>query len=497
MTQSGAEDGQIAIDTTITKRHPTDTDRAKTAEFATKGKKMISQEIYRVPCIHEKIKPSAGICVQVPGSKSITNRALLLAALAKGTSTLRGVLFSDDSRHFLECIQALGIEASVDEAKKTIRVTGMEGKVPRPEAWLNVGSAGTAARFLSAWLGLSRGSYHMDASEQMRKRPMAPLLDSLRELGCEIICEGEEGHFPFTLKGNGFRKDRITVNIDKSSQFLSALLIVSCLSAQDFLVTAEGSHGMAYIDMTVRMMHSFGVETEPLYDCSGSGENHNCRGCVNSTRPCGYRIPAGQHYQALDYQVEPDMSAACYFYAMCPLLGIPVTVQNIHRNDRSLQGDTAFLQVLERMGCTVADTDYGVWATPPTGGVYHGIDIDMSSFSDQAITLASLAPFADSPTRIRGIGHIRHQESDRIAAIATELRKMGVLCEETDDSITIHPGCPAPSVVETYDDHRMAMGFSLVGLRSPGIAIRNPGCCRKTFEGYFELLDDVVRRLTC
>lgn len=456
---------------------------------------MIHQEIYRVPHIYEKINSSAGVSVQVPGSKSITNRALLLAALAEGRSRLRNVLFSDDSRHFLECIQTLGIETMVDEAERTIQVEGMGGKIPLPEARLNVGSAGTAARFLSAWLGLSRGSYHMDASEQMRKRPMAPLLDSLRELGCEIIYEGEAGHFPFTLKGNGFRKDRITVNIDKSSQFLSALLIVSCLSARDFLITAEGSHGMAYIDMTVKMMGSFGVRAEPLY-YSGSRENHG-GGCINSTRPCGYRIPAGQHYQALDYQVEPDMSAACYFYAMCPLLGIPVTVQNIHRNDRSLQGDTAFLQVLERMGCTMADTDYGVLATPPTGGVYHGIDIDMSSFSDQAITLAALAPFADSPTRIRGIGHIRHQESDRIAAVATELGKMGILCEESDDNITIHPGSLSPSVVETYDDHRMAMGFSLVGLRSPGIAIRNPGCCRKTFEGYFDLLDNVVRRLTC
>ncbi|MCM1026321.1 MAG: 3-phosphoshikimate 1-carboxyvinyltransferase [Roseburia sp.] len=456
----------------------------------------MNREIYQVPCIDQKVKSSAGLCLQVPGSKSITNRALLLAALADGTSVLRDVLFSEDSRHFLECIQALGLNTQVDETKKTIVVEGMGGKVPLQEARLNVGSAGTAARFLSAWLGLSKGVYHMDASEQMRKRPMAPLLDSLKELGCEIIYEGEEGHFPFTLKGNGFRKNQIAVNIDKSSQFLSALLIASCLSEQNFWITTEGSHGMSYIEMTVRMMQSFGVQAEPLYYCSGNGENHNCSGCINSTQPYGYRVPAGQRYHALDYQVEPDLSAACYFYALSPLLGIPVTVQNIHRTDRSLQGDIAFLGVLEQMGCAVPDTDYGVLVQPPAERVYHGVDVDMSSFSDQAITLAALAPFADSPTTIRGIGHIRHQESDRIAAIATELGKMGILCEETDDSITIHPGFPSPSAVETYDDHRMAMGFSLIGLRAPGIIIRNPDCCRKTFEGYFDLLDDIVRRLT-
>lgn len=448
---------------------------------------------YRVPCIYQKISSSAGLCVQVPGSKSITNRALLLAALAEGRSVLRDVLFSEDSRHFLDCIQTLGIQTRVNEAEKIIEVTGMGGKVPRPEAWLNVGSAGTAARFLSAWLGLSKGTYHLDASEQMRKRPMAPLLDSLQELGCQIISGGEEGHFPFTLKGNGIRKDRITVNIDQSSQFLSALLIASFLSSRDFLITLEGSHGMAYIEMTVKMMRSFGVQAQPLYYCSVVGENQDCGGCINRTQPYGYRVPAGQRYQALDYPVEPDLSAACYFYAMCPLLGIPVTVQNIHQS--SLQGDTAFLQVLEQMGCTVKDTESGVLVQPPAGGVYRGIDVDMSSFSDQAITLAALAPFADRPTTIRGIGHIRCQESDRIRAITTELQKMGIRCEETESSITIHPGSPAPSVIETYDDHRMAMGFSLIGLRAPGMVIRNPGCCRKTFEGYFDLLDDVVRRL--
>ena len=457
-----------------------------------------SNSIYKIPYVYEKLqakKPmELQIAVSVPGSKSITNRALLLATLADGVSTLRGVLFSDDSRHFLKCIQDMGFQTTVDEENCIITVQGMKGQVPLKEASLYVGSAGTAARFLTAYLGVSEGIYHMDASEQMRKRPMAPLLESLKELGCEIICEGEEGHFPFTLNGHGFCKDKITINVDESSQFLSALLIASSLSHKDFVTSMEGTHGMAYIDMTVKMMEQFGVKTTPLYYCGGNADNHNCTGCINSSKPYAYQVKSGQSYQALDYQIEPDVSAACYFYAMSPLLGIPVMVNHVHFD--SLQGDVEFIRVLEKMGCNARDTKDGILVLPPENGTYHGVTVDMSSFSDQAITLAALAPFADSPTTITGIGHIRHQESNRIAAIVTELKKMGIHCEETESSITVYPGSPKASVVETYDDHRIAMGFSLIGLRSPGIVIDNPGCCRKTFEEYFDVLDDITCRLT-
>lgn len=459
----------------------------------------MDQNTYRVPCIYTNINDasrSRPLNVSVPGSKSITNRALLLATLAEGESVIRDVLFSDDSRHFLKCIQDLGFETTVDEENRIITVRGMGGIVPAKEASLYVGSAGTAARFLTAYLGLSEGVYHMDASEQMRKRPMDPLLDSLAELGCEILYEGEEGHFPFTLRGHGFGKDRITVNIEKSSQFMSGLLIASCLSEEDFLAVTEGFHGRAYIEMTVKMMRQFGVQAAPLYYCTGEGGNHECPGCVNSTVPYAYHIKAGQRYRALDYRVQPDVSAACYFYAMSPLLGIPVQVRHVHSGQDFLQGDTAFLRLLEKMGCTLKARPEGALLLPPEDGVYHGISADMSAFSDQAITLAALAPFADSPTTISGIGHIRCQESDRMAAIVTELGKMGIRCLETGDSITIYPGAPSPSAVETYDDHRMAMGFALIGLRSDGIAIRNPGCCRKTFEDYFEVLNGVAAELT-
>lgn len=436
-------------------------------------------QAYAVPCIYNTIRTrdaSAGLLVvDVPGSKSITNRALLLATLAEGISTLRGVLFSDDSRHFLKCVQNLGFETQVDEAGRLVRVKGLGGAVPLTKADLYVGSAGTAARFLTACLGLSEGIYRMDASEQMRRRPMAPLLCALKELGCGILYDAEEGHFPFVLRGHGFRKEQISINIDSSSQFLSALLIVSCLCKRDFTTHIEGTHGMAYIDMTLKMMEQFGVCTQKASDST-------------------FLTRAGQHYRALDYRIEPDVSAACYFYAMSPLLHVPVRVNHVHFD--SLQGDVAFIRLLEEMGCLAADTPEGIVLSPPAEGMFHGITADMSACSDQAITLAAIAPFAEGPTTINGIGHIRFQESDRIAAITAELSRMGIRCDERQDGITIYPGRPAPSTVETYDDHRMAMGFSLTGLRSPGIVIADPGCCRKTFEDYFEVLDDVIKRLT-
>lgn len=433
---------------------------------------------YKVLNIYTKSSDYQGhtpLTVTVPGSKSITNRALLLATLAQGTSTLRGVLFSDDSRHFLKCVQDLGFETLVDEDAKIVTVTGLGGALPKKEAWQYVGSAGTAARFLTAYLGISEGTFHMDASEQMRKRPMAPLLTSLQELGCEVSYEGVEGHFPFTIKGQGFGKTEITVDIEHSSQFLSALLIASCLSPKDFTIHVEGSHGMAYIEITRKMMEQFGVKA------------------YASSDGLTYTIPAGQKYEALDYQIEPDASAAAYFYGMAMILGVPVKVAHITFD--SMQGDVEFLRILEKMGAVLTEEPDGILLTPPAGGKYHGVDVDMSACSDQAITLAALAPFADAPTTIRGIGHIRYQECNRMSAIVTELGKMGIRCEETDTTITIYPGSPKPSLVETYDDHRMAMGFSLIGLRADGIEIDNPGCCRKTFENYFECLEECVKEL--
>ena len=268
----------------------------------------MANNIYRVPTIYSDIKKTTEpLSVRVPGSKSITNRSLLLAMLAEGKSTLRGVLFSDDSRHFLKCVQDLGFETTVDEESYIVTVEGLGGKLPCEEATLNVGSAGTAARFLTATLGVSEGVFHMDSSEQMKRRPMDPLLSSLAELGCEVRCEGEDGHFPFTLTAHGFGQDHISIDIGHSSQFLSALLIASTLSSEDFMIQVEGTHGMAYIEMTRKMMEQFGVRVEhPAAD--------------------QFRICTGQKYRALDYQIEPDVSAACYFSEEMLNTSLPFTV---------------------------------------------------------------------------------------------------------------------------------------------------------------------------
>lgn len=445
---------------------------------------LFTDNAYKVPCVYKTKTVNSGLknpstqdllTVSVPGSKSITNRALLLATLAKGRTNLSGVLFSDDSRHFLKCVEELGFETKVDEKNKTVSVTGLGGQIPKEEASIYVGSAGTAARFLAAVLGISQGTYHLDASEQMKKRPMAPLLQSLSDLGCQITCTEKEGFFPFSITSHGFGKQEISVDIDKSSQFLSALLIASALSPSDFKVNVEGSHGMAYIRMTQAMMKQFGVTCE-----EGVAEPY-------------FITKGGQSYQALDYTIEADASAAAYFYALGILLGRKVQVRNIHFE--SLQGDVGFLNILEKMGATLAEHPEGIILTPPADRKIHGITVDMSACSDQAITLAAIAPFADSPVTITGIGHIRLQESDRLSAIATELSRMGIQCDEAESSITIYPGSPKPARIQTYEDHRMAMGFSLVGLRAEGIEIDNPLCCKKTFENYFEVLTEVLQQV--
>ena len=402
-----------------------------------------------------------GYLIKVPGSKSITNRALLIAMLAKGTTVLNGVLFSDDTESFLSCMDSLGIETVVDRKNCTVTVTGCGGDIPNKEASLNVGSAGTAARFLTAVLGLvNTGIYHMDSSDQMKKRPMAPLLNSLIDLGCEVEYEGEEGFFPFTLKPHGIKKNETIVDIDKSSQFLSALMIASDFIKPDLKINVTGKHGMSYVEMTKKML------------CD--------RGTDSTTQTV--------------YNIEPDASAAAYFYAMSPLIGKSVTIAGLHED--SMQGDTGFVKILEQIGWLTSEDTTGGIKVCPKGGSNAApgtpVTIDMSSCSDQAITLAAIAPFTGKTIRITGISHIRVQESDRISAIVTELKRLGVNCEEIGDDIIIRESMPKPAEVETYNDHRMAMGFSLIGIKTPGTVILNPSCCGKTFPDYFAYLYELL-----
>lgn len=452
------------------------------------------------------------ITVVVPGSKSITNRALLIAAMANGKSTLKGCLTSDDATHFLECIKALGFPVEIVSDGKLgvdITIAGFGGEIPNKKAELYVGSAGTAARFLVAMLAFRKGDYIIRSSEQMKKRPMQPLIETLRSAGALVECLEEEGHFPLHIVGVGNTKDipsKLTVNIDKSSQFLSALLIAAGTFGQPVEILVNGSHGLSYVDLTADMMKSFGVtvwkaakendQKEDL-DSPFPGPDEGYR-----TEPGSsviYKISGTEKYHTLSYEVEPDMSAAAYFYALAAILGIRVSVKGV--TDHMLQGDTQFLQLLQRMGCKTCggQSDSAcpeiVLQGPESGRLKGGFTVDMSAFSDQALTLAAIAPFADAPITIVGIGHIRLQECDRIRAIVDNLHKMGIRVDEKEDAVTIYPGQPHGCDVETYDDHRVAMSFALTGLRAEGINILNPSCCRKTFAQYFDVLEDVMRQL--
>ena len=425
-----------------------------------------------------KMKPFVGkpiIEVTVPGSKSITNRALLLAALSEGKSVLKGVLFSDDSRVFMEALKTLGYEIDVNEKEAKVTIVGHGTQIPKQAADVYVGSAGTAARFLTAMLALSGGHYHVTSSKQMQARPMRPLLEALECLGAKFQFLEDEYCFPFEILGReeSSEKKKVPLNIDASSQFLSALLLNGVFSKTGFDVVLTGKRdAKAYVKISMKMMEEFGVSMRQ------KSENE-------------YEILPLGHYTAREYQIEPDVSAACYFYAMAALTGGRTVVKNVHKD--SMQGDLRFLEVLEKLGCHVTDTEAGIEVTGTNDGHYPGITVDMNDFSDQTMTLAALAPFADSPTTIRNIGHIRLQESDRLSAIAKELTKMGIRVEEGEDFLVIYPGIPQPSLVSTYEDHRMAMAFSLIGLRSEGIVIDNPLCCKKTFEEYFSLLDQIIK----
>lgn len=411
--------------------------------------------------------------VEVPGSKSMTNRALLMAALADGKTTLDGVLFSDDSRHFLASLAALGFELEINEAEKRVAVTGLNGRLPVTRGEIDVGSAGTAARFLTAMLGMAEGTFTIQASEQMKRRPMKPLFDVLTDMGARIVCLEQEGCLPIRITGIGGRAVSdgvcsVRLDISKSTQFLSALLLISPMIKQGLHIeiTSERKDG-SYIRITRRMMERLGAVAG--FD-----------GCCYDTAP-------GISYTAGFGRIEPDVSAACYFYAAAALTGGRALVKNVTR--ACMQGDLQFLETLAGMGCRVNELPGGIEIQGPAGGRLKGITVDMKDFSDQAMTLAALAPFADGPVRIENIGHIRGQESDRIHAIVTELRRLGISCDEEEAAVGIVPGQPSAGVVETYDDHRMAMAFSLIGLRTDGIEIANPECCRKTFEEYFEILE--------
>lgn len=404
---------------------------------------------YTVKNIYGKTN-SRRIGVSVPGSKSITARALLIAAIAEGESVLHGVQFSDDCRTFLQCLIDLGINCKAEGT--TVKIEGCNGKLPKTYAEINVGSAGTAARFLPAFLAFQQGEYLLNCSDQMKKRPISPLIKTLESLGATFTFLEKENSYPFTIKGTATPNNQAEVDINESSQFLSALLISAVCAEKPLTVKANGKHGLDYVKMTLKMMSSFGAGV-------------NSKGGV-------YTVNG--KYTAREYKIQPDVSAACYFYALNKILGTNVFVKG-YDSKSTLQGDTKFLKILKN---------------------FDGGKIDMSAFSDQALTLAAIAPYLKNPTEICSVAHIRKQESDRISAIVHNLRLLGVECEEREDGVKIYPSQPRPAKIETFGDHRVAMSFALTGLRTDGIEILNPEVCSKTFKEYFDVLEETCKKLT-
>jgi len=412
--------------------------------------------------------------VTVPGSKSITNRALVLAALASRESDcmLTGLLHSEDTEVMVECLNRLGFKLEVEwnQSKAVLRKHGTPRLIPAESAELFVANSGTTARFLAAAVALEKGAYRIDGIARMRERPIHDLLDALNQISSvSAISEADNGCPPVRITGNGWIRNvahGVIVRADTSSQFLSGLLMAAAFLPKETWVRVEGAIvSEPYIDMTLQMIRHWG------------GERFAARHEV------GYYYIYGENRAPSPdfYAIEPDASAASYFWAAAAVTGGRVTVTGLNR--KSLQGDVRFVDVLQQMGCRVEECDAGITVH---GRTLRGVDVDMNDISDTVMTLGVVACFAEGPTTIRNVAHIRHKETDRIAALATELRKLGADVEERDDGLTITPRPLTGCAVDTYNDHRMAMSLALVGLKAPGVVIRNPGCVAKTYPGFWQ-----------
>jgi 3-phosphoshikimate 1-carboxyvinyltransferase len=404
----------------------------------------------------------------VSGSKSYTNRALIIAALAQGKSTLTGILKSDDSYWCIDALKRLGITIEVDEERNRVTIEGSDGKWKNKEGQLFIGAAGTIARFLPGVLAVSNaGSWKVDGIPQLRERPLEPLINALRTLGGQIDYLSTNKGLPLQIKGASLKGGKVSIPGNVSSQFLSGLLIASPYAQE--AVTIEVTKGLvqpSYVGITVQLMRQFGAKVEHSEDYRQL-----------TVEPTGY--------QGQETVLEADASTACYFLAFAALTGGTIRVKNV--GYYSYQPDARFIDVLEQMGCQVIKDSSYLQVTGPKQ-LRGGFEVDMKPMSDQALTIGALAPFADKPITVTNVAHIRSHESDRISVICDSLMKMGVQVEEREDGFTIHPGQPQGTTLDPHDDHRNAMVFGLLGVRVPGIRIKDPACISKTCPTYFEEL---------
>ncbi len=409
--------------------------------------------------------------VDIPGSKSITARALFLAAAAEGTTVLRRPLVSDDTEGFAEGLTALGYR--VERGPDSWRIEGSPSGPPVDTARVYCRDGATTARFLPVLAAAGHGTYHFDASEQMRRRPLGPLTQALRTLGVELHHEGAEGHHPLRVVARGVAGGGLVLDAGESSQYLTALLLLGPLTADGLQITVTRLVSAPYVEITLAMMRAFGVHV----------------GREQTPEGVAFHVPPGG-YTATDWAVEPDASTASYFFAAAALGGRELTVPGLGK--AALQGDLRFVEVLARMG---AEVETGEDATTVRGtGRLTGVTVNMRDISDTMPTLAALAPFASGPVRIEDVHNTRVKECDRLEACAQNLRRLGIEVHTGHDWIEIHPGTPRPAEITTYGDHRIVMSFAVTALRTPGISFDDPGCVRKTFPGFHEAYAELRRR---
>lgn len=419
--------------------------------------------------IHTAQKP-VHAAVVIPASKSITNRALLLAAFADGVSEIFNLLISDDTRAMVNALHQVGIAVQLDEEDRSCIVGGGGGCFPKAEADIYCADAGTVGRFLLAACAASPGIFHFDASEQLRARPIAPLLDVLLKQGAKVEPAGAE-KMPFTLMGaDGLQGGEIIIDGGETGQFISALLMAAPFAKNPLTIEAKNLVSRPYVDMTCEMMAEFGVLVRRI---------HHGR----------FSVLVPQRYIARDYVVEPDLSTAANFFAAAAVTGGEVTIQAFD-SEQTKQGDIAFVSVLKKMGCEISEDQLGFTVRGPAE--LKGVNVDMRDFSDTFMALSAMAPFANSPTTITNIGHARLQESNRISAMRTELEKLHVKVEEGKDWIKIYPSQPVAGVVDSHRDHRIAMAFAIIGLRVPGIEIEGAECVGKTCPTFFTLWESLL-----
>jgi len=409
--------------------------------------------------------------VTLPGSKSHTQRALILAAIADGKSILRNPLVSEDTSYLISALKSLG--ADIDSRDGDLYITGAGGRLADPGKALYLGNNGTAMRILTGLVAIGPGTFTLTGDERLRERPLAPLLEALIKLGVDARGCDREGYPPVLIRTSGLRGGEVILRDIESSQYISALLISAPYAAGDTLIELAGRiPSLPYVDMTVAAMKEFGVEVE-------------------TDAPCRYRVKGNQRYRGVSCRIEGDVSSASYFFLAAALCAGKIRVVNI--NPHSRQGDMGFLSLLEDSGCFVDRKRNGIELTgrPLPGG---DLVFDLKDMPDMVPTLAVLSALRPGRTVIANVAHLRLKESDRLAAVTTELIKTGIQVEERRDSLVITGGQPRGAEIETYNDHRIAMSFAILGLSVPGIVIKNPACVDKSFPGFWKELDKLYHK---